>query len=313
VHAFSSCDLLGFTVCEHGQLQRAREIVVKRARAIGARSVSGLIVIALLWCCSTAGASPGAAGLSGPRAEKRTNSAKSSAAPFGRTLRRGQSGGDIRTLQRWLAAAGYRVAATGYFGSATKAAVRRFQLAHSLRPASGSVGKRTAAMLRAMAVKSGNGGSVKPLSPISNPARGLNPIPGFTIGRDDMGVDAIAPTGAGIYAPLASTLVQVLNDWYEGQPLLLFRFHNPPPGALTSYWYVAEQIDPVTTAIGATFGGGQRVASFAASGTGIEIGWGSPTANSRTLAGVTDPGAASPPAGSTTIWGESFKRVFGIR
>jgi peptidoglycan hydrolase CwlO-like protein len=141
---------------------------------------------------------------------------------------------------------------------------------------------------------------------------GSDPIPGFTIGRDDMGVDATAPPGAGIYAPLASTLVQVLQDWFGSEPLLLFQFDAPPPGAPSDYWYVAEQIDPVTTAVGTSFQTGQRVASFASSGTGIEIGWGSATSDTRTLAGATDPAAASPPAGSTTSWGESFKSAFGI-
>jgi peptidoglycan hydrolase CwlO-like protein len=141
---------------------------------------------------------------------------------------------------------------------------------------------------------------------------GSDPIPGFTIGRDDMGVDATAPPGAGIYAPLASTLVQVLQDWSDGEPLLLFQFDNPPTAAPSDYWYVAEQIDPVTTVVGTSFQASQRVASFASSGTGIEIGWGSATSDTRTLAGATDPAAASPPAGSTTIWGESFKSAFGI-
>jgi peptidoglycan hydrolase CwlO-like protein len=141
---------------------------------------------------------------------------------------------------------------------------------------------------------------------------GSNPIPGFTIGRDDMGVDATAPPGAGIYAPLASTLVQVLQDWYGSEPLLLFRFDSFPPGAPSDYWYVAEQINPATTAVGTSFQSGQRVASFASDGSGIEIGWGSATSDSRTLAGATDPAAAAPPAGSTTSWGESFKSAFGI-
>ncbi len=141
---------------------------------------------------------------------------------------------------------------------------------------------------------------------------GSDPIPGFTIGRDDMGVDATAAPGTGIYAPAASTLVQVLTNWYAGQPLLLFQFASQPSGAPSDYWYVAEEIDPVTTTTGTTFKAGDRVASFAASGTGIEIGWGSATSDSRTLAGETDPAAASPPAGSATSWGESFKDVFGI-
>ncbi len=141
---------------------------------------------------------------------------------------------------------------------------------------------------------------------------GSDPIPGFTIGRDDMGVDATAAPGTGIYAPAASTLVQVLPNWYAGQPLLLFQFATQPSGAPSDYWYVGEEIDPVTTTIGTRFGAGDRVASFAASGTGIEIGWGSPTSDSRTLAGATDPAAASPPAGAPTSWGESFKEAFGI-
>ena len=53
---------------------------------------------------------------------------------------------------------------------------------------------------------------------------GIDPIPGFTIGRDDMGVDASAPVGTPIYAPLDSQLVEVVPNWYAGQPLLLFKF-----------------------------------------------------------------------------------------
>ncbi len=191
----------------------------------------------------------------------------------------------------------------------TKSMVRRFQLAHELYPASGSVGRRTASTLQAAVHETAKR---QPVGSDSGSSVGSDPIPGFTIERDDMGVDASARPGAGIYAPLASRLVQVMRDWYAGEPLLLFRFIHPPSGALSDYWYVAEQIDPVTLAIGTYFRGRQRVASFAPSGTGIEIGWGSPTSNSRTLAGATDSEAAGPPAGSTTSWGESFKKAFGI-
>ena len=172
--------------------------------------------------------------------------------------------------------------------------------------------RQLARLQAAQAQQAAASGGVGPAS-LGGSRAGSDPIPGFTIGRDDMGVDATAPPGAGIYAPLASTLVQVLQDWYGSQPLLLFRFDTQPSGAPSDYWYVAEQINPVTTAVGTSFQAGQRVASFASSGSGIEIGWGSATSDSRTLAGATDPAAASPPAGSTTSWGESFKSVFGIR
>jgi peptidoglycan hydrolase-like protein with peptidoglycan-binding domain len=69
-------------------------------------------------------------------------------AVFARTLRSGQRGEDVRTLQTWLGDVGYPVPQTGYFGQATRGAVRSFQVAHHLRPVSGAVGARTAAVLR---------------------------------------------------------------------------------------------------------------------------------------------------------------------
>ena len=144
---------------------------------------------------------------------------------------------------------------------------------------------------------------------------GLDPIPGFRPGRDDMGVDGCANPGMPIIAPAPSTLVEVLQGWYAGQPLLLFRFNPPLPGTLDGdqYWYVAEQITPVTEQTGTVFQARQVVARYAPSGSCIEIGWGSPTSIQRTLAGqMGDSAAANPPAGALTNWGETFKRVFQI-
>jgi hypothetical protein len=142
---------------------------------------------------------------------------------------------------------------------------------------------------------------------------GSDPIPGFTPSRDDMGVDGCATPGMPIYAPAASTLVEVVQDWYGPQPLLLFQFTPPLQGAQSDYWYVAEQITPVTETTGTTFAAHQEVATFAAHGTCIEIGWGSPTSVQRTLAGQQgDAAAANPPAGALTPWGETFKQYFGI-
>ena len=275
-----------------------RPWMMKRTRVI-----LGLVLAVVV--CGEALASSGGAGLTDKAVLR-----KSSAPVFSRTLRPGTAGNDVKTLQTWLSDAGYSVQETGFFGSATKSAVRRFQLANRLFPASGTAGNRTSAALLAAVGKDSN---AVPVLATGNHPSGTNPIPGFTIERDDMGVDASAKTGAGIYAPAASKLVQVLRDWYDGQPLMLFRFNNAPSGALSSYWYVAEQITPITTRIGTAFAARQRVASFAPSGTGIEIGWGSPTSNARTLAAVSDPGAANPAPGSKTVWGESFKKQFGIR
>lgn len=144
---------------------------------------------------------------------------------------------------------------------------------------------------------------------------GGDPIPGFTPGRDDMGVDACAKPNMPIFAPADSKLVDVIPNWFTSdagspQPLLEFQFTQPLAGAYQNdqYWYVAEQIVPVTTTIGTLFGSGQPVAWFAAAGTCIEIGWGSPTNGSRTLV----PGDAHPAAGALTPEAEAFKTYFHI-
>ena len=66
---------------------------------------------------------------------------------FARTLRMGDRGNDVSTLQSWLGLVGYSVPVTGQFGSMTKHQVKRFQLARQLLPASGTVGNRTSAAL----------------------------------------------------------------------------------------------------------------------------------------------------------------------
>ena len=140
---------------------------------------------------------------------------------------------------------------------------------------------------------------------------GKDPIPGFSPGRDDSGVDACAKPGMPIYAPATSVLIQpILQNWYAGQPLMLFEFVPPISGTYQGdeYWYVAEQITPVTQTVGTVFQAGQPVATFAGAGTCIEIGWGSPTTSMRALA----PQYAHPAAGELTPVGESFKQFFGI-
>ncbi len=86
---------------------------------------------------------------------------------FTRTLRRNDRGADVKTLQTWLADVGYPVPATGFFGTMTKTAVKRFQRARSLFPASGTVGRRTAAALLAMVSKTT---TASPLAPVGVPA-----------------------------------------------------------------------------------------------------------------------------------------------
>ena len=68
-------------------------------------------------------------------------------AVFSRTLRVGCRGNDVTTLQTWLSEVGYVVPVTGRFDTVTKQAVKRFQVAKKLYPASGTVGNRTSSAL----------------------------------------------------------------------------------------------------------------------------------------------------------------------
>jgi peptidoglycan hydrolase-like protein with peptidoglycan-binding domain len=67
---------------------------------------------------------------------------------FSRILRYGETGSDVKQLQSWLNYLGYRVAASGVFGSITLGAVKRFQASRHLI-VDGIVGPITAAALQA--------------------------------------------------------------------------------------------------------------------------------------------------------------------
>ena len=71
--------------------------------------------------------------------------------PIGRVLRVGDRGRDVQALQTWLSAVGLPTATDGDYGPATAAAVRRFQTAAHLTPASGTAGSHTEQTLEAWA------------------------------------------------------------------------------------------------------------------------------------------------------------------
>ena len=138
-----------------------------------------VIVLACLGCAAGAIAASGGAGLVAPTAPHGIVSASASGHVFTRALHRGDRGEDVKTLQTWLNDIGQRLPETGYFGSMTQRAVRRFQRAASLSPVTGVVGPRTSSMLEGKvqqlaqtaslgaATISGSDGWVFPLTPIS--------------------------------------------------------------------------------------------------------------------------------------------------
>jgi peptidoglycan hydrolase-like protein with peptidoglycan-binding domain len=114
------------------------------------------------WASSSGGAS-----IEPPQSPKGFDGSAISYSSLPRTLRLGDVGQDVKTLQTWLAELGYNLKQTGHFGYATRRAVRSFQSLHRLYPPSGTVGSRTASSI-ATAVKrlNSSGGWVFPLQPI---------------------------------------------------------------------------------------------------------------------------------------------------
>lgn len=183
------------SVCNVGLRAATHGPGVERHRAMTrTRRLIALVIVSLLAPASVAGAASGGAGIAAPQNPKGFDTTAVVYSNFTRTLRKGERGQDVKTLQTWLSELGYSVPETGYFGSATKTQVRRFQIANQLAPPSGSVGTRTAAALIAAMKKltgtspvltsgvNSSGGWVFPLQPI----RRVLPPSDWTL---DQGVD----------------------------------------------------------------------------------------------------------------------------
>ncbi|HEY5428448.1 MAG TPA: peptidoglycan-binding protein [Solirubrobacteraceae bacterium] len=105
-----------------------------------------LAALTLFSAVAAASAATGGAGLVSAVAPKGIVQPNGHAV-FTRTLRVGDRGVDVTTLQTWLGDVGMATPVTGSFGAVTKGAVARFQITKRLKPASGTVGDRTAAAL----------------------------------------------------------------------------------------------------------------------------------------------------------------------
>jgi peptidoglycan hydrolase-like protein with peptidoglycan-binding domain len=135
-------------------LHRAEGGLMARLCAICAVLGAALLGPASAWGVS------GGAGLVAPTAPKGIVNATTAVSVFTRGLRMGDSGADVSTLQSWLTDLGYPVTIDGSFGPITKGVVIHFQKDHALRPPSGTVGPRTAAMLLTMVRQSAKAGAI---------------------------------------------------------------------------------------------------------------------------------------------------------
>jgi hypothetical protein len=100
----------------------------------------------------------------------------------------------------------------------------------------------------------------------------LGQAKGIVWERTDEGVDAAMAPGSALLA-FAPSKVMGLVPFYAGQPAIVFEITAGPMAG--KWWYLSEEITP-TVMPGQLVAAGQTVASYAPTGTGIEIGWWTP-------------------------------------
>jgi peptidoglycan hydrolase-like protein with peptidoglycan-binding domain len=197
---------------------------------------------------------------------------------FTRTLRQGESGADVKTLQKWLTDAGYKVPATGYFGSMTKGAVVRFQTAHGLAPVTGVVGRLTASTLLAAVTKpaTGSGTSDSPgLSPAGTsgwvfPFQTVSRVMPSSSWTLDQGIDmAMDNNACGAnaveVAMTAGTIVQEGIDGFGPAAPVLKIASGPYAGHFIYYGHAKPALVPV----GAQVTAGEPIAEAGCGKVGI--------------------------------------------
>jgi peptidoglycan hydrolase-like protein with peptidoglycan-binding domain len=206
------------------------------------------------------------------------------ASVFTRTLRKGQHGVDIRTLQGWLTTVGFKVPVTGYFGPMTKSEVHKFQVAYALKPPSGSVGKRTAAALLVAVQKAEKAPppTPTPVAPTSGsttstglvfPLKPLSLVLAPSAWTLDQGID-IGTVGSACgskvieVAMAPGTIVQEGIDGFGPYAPVIKVSSGPYAGRYIYYGHAAPALVPV----GSTVTAGEPIAEVGCGDVGISSG-----------------------------------------
>ncbi len=280
------------SLCNRPVLLRggSRQAEVTR-RMLRRSSLSLLCALLLLVCVAPGGASAssGGAGIAPVQHPRGLDSAAQPYSTFSRTLRRGESGQDVKTLQTWLTEVGYPVPQTGYFGPTTFGVVQSFQSRYALRPASGVVGRKTAAMLFA-AVKKLAGSSVASGKSTSSgtswvfPLRPLSRVAPSNTWSLDQGVDISTVNGdcGSKVIELAVTSGTIVQEGISGfgpyAPVLRVD-SGTYAGRYVYYGHAAPALVPVGTHVQA----GQPIAEVGCGDVGISSG-------PHIEIGISDPG-----------------------
>ena len=239
-----------------------------------------LLALFLLAPVAVASAASGGTGLVPAKNPRGIVVVKNVNSIFTRVLRKGNSGDDVKTLQTWLNNLGYRVSETGFFGSQTKTTVAKFQRARGLKPASGTVGAKTAAMLFAAIKTSSNGARllavqgapsapsswVFPLRPISR----VLPEKTWTL---DQGIDISTVSGACgskvvEVAMTSGTIVQEGIDGFGPDAPVLQVAGGQYNGSYIYYGHALPALVPVGTQVTT----GQPIAEIGCGDVGISSG-----------------------------------------
>jgi peptidoglycan hydrolase-like protein with peptidoglycan-binding domain len=269
-----------------------------------ARRLTAMLALVMLVPAAVASAASGGSSVA-PQNPRGIDKAAVVYASFTRTLRMGERGEDVKTLQTWLSEVGYTVSETGYFGRATKSAVKQYQLANALSPPSGAVGRRTAASLLAAVRKltsnsvnsaptSSSSAWVFPMQPIS---RVLGPS-GWSL---DQGVDIGTinnACGSRVVevAVTSGTIVQEGIDGFGPDAPILKVASGRYAGRYIYYGHAAPALVPVGTHVVA----GQPIAEVGCGTVGI-------SSAPHIEIGISDPGGPPCcPGGETSQLMESI-------
>jgi peptidoglycan hydrolase-like protein with peptidoglycan-binding domain len=186
--------------------------------------------------------------------------------PFGRVLRLGDLGGDVRTLQRWLSDVGIPTGVDGIFGPRTRRSALRFQRAADLHPATGTVGNRTARALQSWVEarrRVAAAGLVFPLSPV----RRVLPPSHWTLDQGvDIGTvgDACGPRVVEVAIASGTIVAEGIDGFGPDAPILRVD-GGPLHGRYVYYGHARPALVPV----GAHVSAGQDIAEVGCGRVGI--------------------------------------------